>query len=79
MNTTNDNHNQLKENIDNIDDYTLKKILELLEVRQTPIWWSTEHAETEGTPLATSITDLIDEKQLSFEQVKQMYPHWFEN
>ncbi len=79
MNTTNDFKNELKENIDCTDNHTIKKILELLEVKPPTIWWSNGPTEDAWIETNSLITESTEEKRLSIEQIKQMYPHWFKD
>ena len=74
MNTNTDISGELKADIDLADDCTAKNILELLEVKQSSLWFGDNAAGDVG-----DVVDLFanDEKTLSFEQVKQLYPDWF--
>ena len=74
MDTNIDISGELRDNIDLADDCTAKNILELLEVKQSSLWF--------GDDAAGDVSDVVDlfandEKTLTFEQVKQLYPDWF--
>ncbi len=73
MDTNIDISGELGDNIDFADDCTAKNILELLEVKQSSLWFE---------DAAGDVSDVVDlfaneEKTLTFEQVKQLYPDWF--
>ncbi len=74
MNTNKDITGELKNYIDSADDLAAKNILELLEVKLPSLWFNDE-----PTYHANEETDMFpsEEKTLSYEQVKQMYPDWF--
>jgi hypothetical protein len=74
MNTNTDITSQLKNFIDKTDGLTAMNILEMLEVKETSLWFGNEITGDEND----QINYLSNEEQeLSFEQVKQMYPEWF--
>jgi len=74
MNTNTDISGQLKNFIDNADDLTARNLLDMLEVKSSSLWFGNEAAGDVG-----DVIDLFgnDEKTLTFEQVKQLYPDWF--
>ncbi|HYJ64994.1 MAG TPA: hypothetical protein VEV62_14705 [Parafilimonas sp.] len=74
MNTNTDISGQLKNFIDKTDGLTAKNILEMLEVKETSLWFRNELTGDENDEIDSLANE---EKQLSFEQVKQMYPEWF--
>jgi len=74
MNTNTDISGQLKNFIDKTDGLTAKNILEMLEVKETSLWFRNEITGDENDEIDSLANE---EKQLSFEQVKQMYPEWF--
>ena len=74
MNTNKDITGQLKNFIDKTDGLTAKNILEMLEVKETSLWFRNELTGDENDEIDSLANE---EKQLSFEQVKQMYPEWF--
>jgi hypothetical protein len=77
MSTINDFHNKMKSSIDDIDDLTVRNILELLEIKPTSVWWGNEPTEDVWTN-AGKADEATEEKQLSYEEVKKQYPHWFQ-
>lgn len=74
MNTNTDISQQLKKYISDTDDITAKIILEMLAVKEGSLWFRNEITED-----GDEANDIIqqEEKQLTYEQVKQLYPHWF--
>ena len=75
MNTNTDITGQLKNYIDKTDDLIVKNILEMLEAKEISLWFRNEAIENENENEAI---DMINDKtELSYEQVKQLYPHWF--
>jgi hypothetical protein len=74
MNTNTDISGQLKNFIDKTDGLTAKNILEMLEVKETSLWFRNEITGDENDEIDSLANE---ETQLSFEQVKQMYPEWF--
>jgi hypothetical protein len=74
MNTNKDITGQLKNFIDKTDGLTAKNILEMLEVKETSLWFRNEITGDENDQINYMPNE---EQELSFEQVKQMYPHWF--
>jgi hypothetical protein len=74
MNTNTDITGQLKNFIDKTDGLTAKNILEMLEVKETSLWFGNEITGDENDTIDYLASD---ERELSFEQVKQMYPEWF--
>ena len=79
MSTTDDSQNILKKNIDNTDNHTITRILQMLEVKPVPVWWNNKPAEDVWVELNNQVAESTEEKKLSLEQVKQMYPHWFKD
>lgn len=77
MNTNTEGKNPIKKSIDETDGITVKNILDLLEMKQMSVWWNTEAIEYGFEDAEELIRQPDEEKQLSYEQVKQMYPHWF--
>ncbi len=75
MNTNKDITGQLKNYIDKTDNLTARNILELLEIKDTSLWFRNEAAESESEDIIDAIID--DKTELTFEQVKQLYPSWF--
>lgn len=74
MNTNTDISKELKSYVDKTDDLTAKNILEMLEVKQTSLWFGNELIRDEYE----NIDQIVNEKsELTFEQVKQLYPDWF--
>jgi hypothetical protein len=74
MNTNTDITGQLKNFIDKTDGLTAMNILEMLEVKETSLWFRNEITGDENDEINYLATE---EKELSYEQVKQMYPEWF--
>ncbi|HEY2727671.1 MAG TPA: hypothetical protein VGI61_10895 [Parafilimonas sp.] len=74
MNTNTDITAQLKNYIDKTDGLTAMNILEMLEVKETSLWFSNEVMGEEN-----DVIDYLanDDRELSFEQIKEMYPEWF--
>jgi hypothetical protein len=64
---------ELGDNIDFADDCTAKNILELLEVKQSSLWFGDAAGDV------SDVVDLFanDQKTLTFDEVKQLYPDWF--
>lgn len=74
MDANTDFGGKLKSYIDNADGLTARNILEMLEINQGSLWFASE--------AAGDVSDNIDmfgndEEQLTFEQVKELYPQWF--
>ena len=74
MNTNKDITKQLKNDIDRTDGLTAKNILDLLDVKETSLWFGNEIMGEENDEVYSLANE---ETELTFEQVKQMYPHWF--
>jgi len=74
MNTNTDITGELKSFIDKTDGLTARNILEMLEVKETSLWFRNEITGDENDEINYLPNE---EKELSFEQVKQMYPEWF--
>ena len=74
MNTNTDISGQLKNYIDATDDLTARNILEMLEVKATSLWFGNEIMGEENDEVYSVANE---ESQLSFEQVKELYPDWF--
>lgn len=74
MNTNTDITGQLKNYIDKTDNLTAKNILEMLEVKETSLWFREGLIGDENDEIDSLANE---ETELSFEQVKQMYPEWF--
>ncbi len=74
MNTNTDISGQLKNFIDKTDGLTAKNILEMLEIKEISLWFRNEITGDENDEIDSLPNE---ETQLSFEQVKQMYPEWF--
>ena len=74
MNTNTDITGQLKNYIDKTDGLTAMNILEMLEVKETSLWFRNEVMSDENDAI-----DYLEneERELSFEQIKEMYPEWF--
>ena len=74
MNTNTDISKELKNYVDATDDLTARNILEMLEVQTRSLWFGNELMAEEND----DIYSVANEKsQLSFEQVKELYPDWF--
>ena len=74
MNTNTDISGQLKNYIDATDGLTVRNILEMLEVKATSLWFGNEVMADENDEIYSVANE---ESQLSFEQVKELYPDWF--
>lgn len=74
MNTNTDISGQLKNYIDSTDDLTARNILEMLEVKMTSLWFGNELMAEENDEIYSVANE---ESQLTFEQVKELYPDWF--
>jgi hypothetical protein len=74
MNTNQDISGQLKNYIDTADGLTAKNILDMLEIKQTSLWFGNELTGYENEDM-----DMLgnEESQLSLEDIKLLYPDWF--
>jgi hypothetical protein len=74
MNTNQDISGQLKNYIDTADGLTAKNILDMLEIKQTSLWFGNELTGYENEDM-----DILgnEESQLSLEDIKLLYPDWF--
>ena len=74
MNTNKDITSELSKDIDKTDGLTAKNILELLEVKDVSLWFGNETMGYENEEI-----NLLgnEESQLSFEEIKLLYPDWF--
>ena len=70
----NNDVDQLKISIDKTDGLTAKNILNLLEMKGHSVWFSNEMPPVKDKETALSERE---ENLLTFEQVKELYPHWF--
>ncbi len=60
--------------VDFTDDLTARTILEMLEVKPGSLWFSDD-----ATTNDDAVIDMIinEKRELTFEQVKELYPAWF--
>lgn len=65
---------QINSHINEIDNNTSEDILELMDMKMNEVWWLNYPSNNMWPEL--SIRGL-DEEQLSFDDVKALYPHWF--
>ena len=73
MNINND-VDQLKVSIDKTDGLSAKNILKFLEMKSHSVWFTNEMPT-----VMDKKTDLSEPEEdlLTFEKVKELYPHWF--
>ena len=76
MNTNTNISDQLKTDIDKTDHLTAKSILNLLEMRDNSVWFNNEMPPE---PNKETYFTQPEENLLTFEEIKQLYPHWFES